>query len=211
MNENEVLHDIPGCEGRYMINANGKVFSIRSNMFLKTCLKNGYHVVKISNNGRGKRMFVHRLLAFTFIPNPESKPFINHKNGIKSDNRLKNLEWCTSSENVKHAYAIGLNVGRTREMLSPEALYRMKMAKLGKPSKLIGSKQTEQHKQNVKRAILEKCGGSSRYSTILNLNTGIYYRSLREACGSYHKKMSLQALYSKLNGKIKNDTPFISA
>lgn len=64
----------------------------------------GYLNVMISINGKQKRVYVHRLVAQAFIQNPDNKTDINHKNGDKSDNHPDNLEWCTRSQNIQHAY-----------------------------------------------------------------------------------------------------------
>lgn len=61
----------------------------------------GYCRVRLGKNS--KLLSIHRLVAEAFIPNPENKPHINHKNGIKSDNHVKNLEWCTAKENCQHS------------------------------------------------------------------------------------------------------------
>lgn len=68
----------------------------------------GYTRCSLNNNGTTKAFSVHRLVALTFIPNPMGKPHINHINGVKHDNRVENLEWCTQSENSIHAVALNL-------------------------------------------------------------------------------------------------------
>lgn len=66
----------------------------------------GYRRIQIRDNGVSRTVFVHRLVAEAFVPNPHGKPDINHINGNKSDNRPENLEWCTNEENLRHRYDI---------------------------------------------------------------------------------------------------------
>lgn len=75
----------------------------------------GYSRVELKIDGRSNSYRVHRLVAQAFIPNPEGKPEINHINGVKTDNRVENLEWCTRSENMLHAFATGLKKGMKGE------------------------------------------------------------------------------------------------
>lgn len=68
---------------------------------------NGYMHVSLTQEGKKKKSAsVHRLVAKAFVANPDNKKYVNHKNGDKKDNRAENLEWCTASENSKHAYRV---------------------------------------------------------------------------------------------------------
>lgn len=115
----EIWKDISGYEGLYQISNFGRVKSLAKHcgfgkgyttkeIILKPHLRLGYISYTLYKNDIPKAIGAHRLVAIAFIPNPENKPQVNHINGIKTDNSIKNLEWVTNSENVKHAFNTGL-------------------------------------------------------------------------------------------------------
>ena len=104
MNE-EIWRDVVGYEGLYQVSNLGRVYSVRSGKVLKFNKKPcGYNYVQLSVHDKRVGYRVHRLVAQAFIPNTENKPEVNHINGIKTDNRVENLEWCTRSENEQHKF-----------------------------------------------------------------------------------------------------------
>lgn len=116
------MKDIPGYEGLYAATPEGRVWSHpkKSNAALKgrfiksVIYKKGYTYVVLYREGTPKRHMVHRLIALTFIPNPDKLPQVNHLNMIRHDNRIENLEWCDSFRNMQHAVASGSRRGPGR-------------------------------------------------------------------------------------------------
>lgn len=101
-----MLHfiEIPD-HSNYLISKKGEVYSTKSKKKLKVSLSSsGYYTVYIDSVNR----LLHRLLAQSFIPNPNNLRCVNHKDGCKTNNHLDNLEWCDYSYNNKHAYRTGL-------------------------------------------------------------------------------------------------------
>ncbi len=105
----EIWKDICNCKG-YQVSNYGRVkslpkktknqYSYKEIILKQSSDKNGYKVVGINN----KTKKVHRLVAEAFIPNPKNLPQVNHISGIKEDNNISNLEWCTCKQNINHAF-----------------------------------------------------------------------------------------------------------
>lgn len=111
-NYKEIWKDIPNYEGMYQVSNLGRVKSFNYNRTGKEGVlkpkphRDGYFQVMLYKGGRGKMNKIHRLVILAFLGQSDLQ--VNHINGIKTDNRLENLEYCTGSENIRHAFNTGL-------------------------------------------------------------------------------------------------------
>ena len=112
----EIWKDVIGYEGLYQVSSLGRVkglekkvtrsnriHSLKERMLDPYVGFHGYKMFNLVGNGKTRSVALHRIITETFIPNPENKRTINHKNKVKIDNRIENLEWCSDRENVSHA------------------------------------------------------------------------------------------------------------
>jgi len=109
--ETEIWKDIVGYEGKYQVSNLWRIKKLKQQYrsrekILTSVFNNWYCKVNLYKKWNIKNVLVHRIVAIAFIKNTECKPYINHKNWIRNDNKIENLEWCTNSENQLHRFRI---------------------------------------------------------------------------------------------------------
>ena len=142
MKSEEIFKPIRGYEGLYEISNHGKVKSLPKTWGTRKTIgrkgetklmvgkvDNGYPRVVLSKNSVKKSFSVHRLVAETFIENPNNYPIVNHKNSIRDDNYYENLEWTTYQGNAIHAFQNGNRKGKVGE-INPQSKYKEKDIKI---------------------------------------------------------------------------------
>lgn len=140
----EIWKDVIGYEGLYQVSCDGQIRSydkLKFNGFKEFMFKgrilrqrrrpNGYMDVSLHKERSFKPVLIHRIVASAFIPNPDNKPYVNHINCDKSDNRIQNLEWCTPLENGTHAKMQGRY--RPISKKDRDRVSRMAKSKFSKP------------------------------------------------------------------------------
>ena len=146
----------------YKIDKNGRIENITTGRILKQeKTATGYFRVTLCKNGKTERFMSHRLVMQTFVPNPNNKPQVNHINGIKDDNRLSNLEWCTQSENMIHAYKFldtMMNKTNTKPVIMFNNHFELRFDTISEASKyILNLKNKEVNRRNIKNTVSAIC------------------------------------------------------
>lgn len=103
-----MIKGIPGYEELYGVDDEGNVWSLRNQIILKPYVNTGgYLRVNLCDSGKMQHKYIHRLVAESFVPNPEGYGVVNHKNADPSDNRAVNLEWCDQRYNIRYSRDLG--------------------------------------------------------------------------------------------------------
>lgn len=189
-----ITEKVPNAK-EYTVNNLGEIFHNGKQLYgSKT--KKGY--IRLPINGRNT--FLHRIIAETFLGSPNDNQQVNHKNGIKTDNRLENLEWVTPSENLKHSYrTLGRKAAFEGKGMPKWIRERISMALKGRQiSEEWRKKNSESHKG------LQVLGENPKAKKVICLNTGKEYSCMKEA--AIDIGVAIGSLYNSVrkNKPIKN-------
>jgi len=153
--EKEDWANISGLNNMYSVSNIGRIKRVDTN-FIRTPIedRDGYYRMTFSCNTVFHQGSIHRIVAEAFIPNPDKKPCVNHKNGIKKDNSVSNLEWCTNSENESHSYRNLGKINPGRKLTIEDIVIIKKEAIKGIPYKRVGNIQYIANRFKVSRTCI---------------------------------------------------------
>ena len=182
--QEEIWKDVPNYVGYYQVSNLGRVKSISfkdKNLIRKTTITNGYHRVSFTVKRKVKSLYVHRLIGESFIPNPDNKPCINHKNGIKTDNSISNLEWVTHQENAIHK----INV--LGYVASAEARIKLSISQKGRIISLSHRDKISKNSTSVKKVQCINTGKIWNSIKLCAEDLNINYSQLRHSLNNNNK------------------------
>lgn len=163
----EIWKDIEGYEGLYQVSNLGRVKNVKRNRVTYGMKgdKDGYLRIGLSKDGILKTYKVHRLVAMAFIPNPDNKPFIDHINTVKDDNRVQNLRWCTSKENNNNPIT-KIKMGKAKKGFKHTDECKKRMSEI---QKQIWLNYTDEEKEIIRKKRIET---AQRKKVIIYYSTG---------------------------------------
>ena len=166
----EIWKNVKEYENLYLVSNYGNIKRIGKNKNRKfNVTRNGYALVNLYKNGVSKNISVHRIVAEAFLKNIYNLPQVNHKNGVKTDNRVENLEWISGKENIKHSYrTLGRkaskgnkgNINRITKSTKPLIQYDLD----GNFVKVWGSKENASRELKIDSATISNCCRGKRKS-----------------------------------------------
>ena len=192
--------DIPGYEGLYGITKDGKIYNLKYKRFLKAASdKDGYLRINLSKNGQKVSYRVHRLVALTYIPNPNNYPIINHKDENKQNNNVSNLEWCTHKYNTNYGTAIQ----RQSEKLKGRKFTEEHIKRLSESHK--GYKPSEETRNRISKANKGKRMSENNHNSkkIICIESGRVFDCISDALEFMGKDRRNSAIGECLKGRTR--------